>query len=106
MAEHRRAAREHGGAGEEHERAQREHERAVREQGGVQREHMAEIGLSAEAMRRYRILETRGYYIPIYPFNLFDIMLLLEGREVDIGFMSRCSIETRWVKRLKTSPSM
>ena len=44
--------------------AEGEHEQAVREHGGASREqHMAEMGLSAGAMRRYCIFETQGYYI-------------------------------------------
>ena len=73
----------HGGAGGEHERAQREHERASKEQGGAPREHMAETGLSARAIRQYYILETRGYYIYIiYTPNLgWGIAVLGRKRE-------------------------
>ena len=64
LREHRGST---GGAGGEHERAQRE--------------HMTEMGLSARAMRRYRIFKTRGYYIYyIHPELRIDYCRFRSGK--------------------------
>ena len=43
---------------------------------------MAEMGLSAAAMRRYHIFETQGYYIYIYIYDVFFLILPGDSRDI------------------------